>query len=178
MTEPTRLELVAFRSRLRAFFKAHGRIPKDSRIRDSIREALGADMKSVGPEELAPVPYERVELQSDDERSDEHRLLVLDCFRRLQREQGQSEYVVWSDAFYDDPDHEEEKAYRCPIDYSIQQFVEKYDVTGLCGSSDTVLARPDFRQMLVVFHHGWYEFYDAAFAKAFLEYCRRQPSVG
>jgi hypothetical protein len=183
MTEPTRVDRSTFLEELRGFFEAHGRVPGDPRIRDSICEALGRDMKSVTADELGGFSRDLCEREGDaaddlyreerQEQLSEHRLLVLDRFRLFQREQGQSEYVVWSDAFYEDPGGEEEKVYRCPIDYDFPRFVENYELTGLDASADTVLARPDFRQMLIVFHHGWYEFYDAAFAGVFLEYFRR-----
>jgi hypothetical protein len=185
MDEPTQLPLDEFLDALHAFFLSHGQAPHDSRIRDSVIEALHPHVVAVTP----PVPGIVTEAEAvrvaryyeGDHHATEffdeahHEVLqALEAFRLYQRRQGQDAYIIWSEAFYDDPQHEEEKVYRCPIDYPFPKFVENYSMTGLLAAADTVLLRPDFRQMMIRFHHDWYEFYDASFAEDFLRYCREQ----
>jgi hypothetical protein len=166
---------------LYAYFKTHGKVPSDTRIRDSIVEALSPNITAVPP----PIPgivseedavrvarYHGGETDAESfEKAIDEALRVFDAFRTFHRDQGQNAYVVWSEAFYDDPENEEEKVYRCPIEYPFPRFAKKYGMTGLLASADTVLLRPDFRHLVVLFHHGWYEFHDAEFAKEFLRYC-------
>ena len=156
-------------------------MPSDTRIRNSIVEALAPNITSAAPPILGTVSKEEavlVEQYHRGERQDgcfeaAHReaLQAFDAFRLFHREQGQEAYIVWSDAFFDDSENEEEKVYRCLIDYSFPRFVESYGMTGVLASADTVLLRPDFRHLMILFHHGWYELHDIEFAKGFLHYC-------
>ena len=181
MDKPTQLQYHDFHKLLRLYFKAHGRVPTDTRIRDSIVEALAPDITSAVP----PIPgivseeeavlverYHRGEGGGECfEAAHNEAIRTFDAFRLFHREEGEDAYIVWSDAFFDDPEHEEEKVYLCPIDYSVPRFVETYGMTGVLASADTVLLRPDFRHLMILFHHGWYEFHDMKFAKDFLHYC-------
>jgi len=87
---------------------------------------------------------------------------------------GRPNYILFSEAFYDDPSGEETKAFLLPSGYDFSTFMEEESLTGLMAAADTILSSEDFSRMLIFFHHDWYELYDRDFGAAFRAFVGRE----
>jgi hypothetical protein len=152
--------------------------------RDSIVSALGDTFEHISP------PFPRLLSFWDRRRVKAHYLgtdqterafdwahqereIIVNVFARFLLEQGEQRYVLFSEAFYDDPSDEAEKAFLLSVDYDFSDFMEEESLTALM-CDDTILSSEDFSRILIIFHHDCYELYDRAFAVAFKAFAVRQ----
>jgi len=100
--------------------------------------------------------------------------ILVSVFARFLSERGHQRFILFSEAFYDDPSQEETKAFLLSADYSFSDFMEEEALTALMAAADTILSTEDFSAILVFFHHNNFELYDNDFAVAFRAFAARQ----
>jgi hypothetical protein len=152
--------------------------------RDSIVEVLEDEFEHISPPFPKLLPFwdrrkvsayysGRSNETSFDAAHKEKEILV-SVFNRFLAEKGDSTFILFSGAFYDDPTQEETKAFQLSLNYDFTQFVEEEALTGLMASDDTIICSEDFSNILIFFHHDLYELYDKSFKIDFSAFAARQ----